>query len=317
MKILLVGTPDVALKPFQALLESEHEIVGVLTRPPAARGRSRKLIPSAVGKWAEEHNLPTWQADNLRAEEIQRQLIDSGAQLGVVVAYGALIPESLLAAFEYGFINLHFSALPRWRGAAPVQRAIEAADETTATTVFQLETGLDTGPIYDTRIRSIEPDVDAGTLLQELSEIGARQLVDVVSSIEAGTANPQPQPEQGVTIAPKITREELVIDVHAPATVIHNFVRARSPQPGAYLWDGQQRMKILATKPAATKELKPGQLRATKKQVFMGTGEGDLELLTLAPAGKSKMAAADWARGARIGEGEKIFTTEPQADSKE
>lgn len=303
MKILLVGTPTVALPTFAALAQSRHQIVGVLTRTPAARGRSRKLVPSEVGQWAAEHCLPVIEADSLRSPEIAQRVRATGAELAVVVAYGAIIPKSLLSAFAHGWINLHFSALPRWRGAAPVQRALEAGDETIATSIFQIEAGLDTGPVFSTREFAVDPEINAGELLEFLAHEGASQMVEVVDAIAAGTAVASTQPVTGITFAAKIERHEVAIDPRLDAVTIHNFVRARSPQPGAVIGFRGQRVKILKTRPChsnSVPNLSPGHLWASKRELLMGTGDGVLEVQVLAPAGKAPMEAAAWARGARL-----------------
>lgn len=315
MKLLLVGTPEVALPTFDALAGSDHQIVAVLTRTPAARGRSRKLLPSPVGQWAQKQSLEVIEADSLREPDIAERVRQTGGQLAVVVAYGALIPQSLLQAFEYGWINLHFSQLPRWRGAAPVQRALEAGDTQIATSVFQIEAGLDTGPVFDMRSYPIDEDVNAGELLAFLAQEGAGQVVEVVDQIAAGTAVAKPQPASGITVAPKLRREELAIDPHASATTIHNFVRARSPLPAAVAFYRGQRVKILCTQIYRGQfdgYLAPGQLHATKRELLMGTGEGILRICTLAPAGKTQMEAAAWARGARLEADSAYFTSTPE-----
>lgn len=315
MKLLLVGTPEVALPTFEALAASDHQVVAVLTRTPAARGRSRKLLPSPVGQWAQEQGLEVIEADSLREPAIAERVRQTGAQLAVVVAYGALIPQSLLEAFEYGWINLHFSQLPRWRGAAPVQRALEAGDTQIATSVFQIEAGLDTGPVFDMRTYPIDEDVNAGELLAFLAQEGASQVVEVVNQIAAGTAVAQPQPANGITVAPKLGREEMAIDPHASAATIHNFVRARAPQPAAVAFYQGQRVKIFETKIYRGQldvALEAGQLHATKRELLMGTGDGILQICTLAPAGKSRMEAAAWARGARLDASTAYFTGTPE-----
>lgn len=301
MKILFAGTPEVAIPTLAALAESDHEIVGVLTRSPARRGRGRTLYPSQVAAWASERGLKVIEADSFKDPQVLQQVQQTGAQLGVVVAYGAIIPKAALEGLEHGWINLHFSALPRWRGAAPVQRAIEAGDTATAVDVFQLEEGLDTGPVYSTRPVAIAPDVSGGDLLTELAQIGAKDVVDVVDAIEMGVANPRVQNSDGQTYAHRITREDLPIDFTQTSQQVHNQVRAFAPAPGAYavLPDGK-RLKVLATRLTGQKGGKPGELRIEKNAAFVSAGDAWLELVTVAPAGKSHMAAADWARGSRL-----------------
>lgn len=307
MKILFAGTPDIAVPTLAALVDSDHEVVSVLTRPPARRGRGRTLYPSDVAAWASEHDIPLIEADSVRDEEVAKQIVESGADIGVVVAYGAIIAPDVLESLPYGWINLHFSALPRWRGAAPVQRAIEAGDTATAVDVFQLEEGLDTGPVYSSRPVEIDPNINAGDLLAQLAEVGAQDVVDVVTTIEAGISNARAQSEEGATYAHMLKRDELRIDWTRSASDIHNQVRAWAPQPGAFttLPDGK-RMKILATEVVAGEGGNPGALVFQKDGVHVETGSGVLELKTVAPAGKAHMKATDWARGARLESGEKL-----------
>lgn len=307
MKILFAGTPDIAVPTLSALVQSDHEVIAVLTRTPARRRRGRTLYPSDVAVWAAENDIPLIEADSLRDEKVAQQIVNTGAQIGVVVAYGAIIPLNVLESLEHGWINLHFSALPRWRGAAPVQRAIEAGDTVTAVDVFQLEEGLDTGPIYSSRAVEIDPDINSGDLLDELAVLGAQDVVDVVTTIEAGVANARPQSDEGAVYAHRITRDDLEIDFTRPAAEVHNQVRACAPQPGAYtlLPDGK-RMKILRTRLTDTDATAPGTLNFEKNAVFVDAGDKALELQVVAPAGKSHMKAADWARGARLESGDKL-----------
>ncbi|MDO5719838.1 MAG: methionyl-tRNA formyltransferase [Actinomycetaceae bacterium] len=301
MKVIFAGTPDIAVPTVQALHDSSHEVVAVLTRPPARRGRGRSLHPSHIAQWARQHDVPVIEAANLSEPDTVQAIAECGADLGVVVAYGALIPPSVLDMLPHGWINLHFSKLPRWRGAAPVQRAIEAGDTSTAIDVFQLEAGLDTGPIFSSQTVEIDPFITGGELLDTLAHQGAPEVVNVVTQIEAGTAICQPQSTAGMTYARMISSRDLEIDFRASATDVHNLVRAWSPKPGAWtrLPNGQ-RMKILNTEVGNRQDLNPGELVITRDQVIVGTAAGSVILKTVAPAGKSHMAANDWARGARL-----------------
>ncbi|WIK65083.1 methionyl-tRNA formyltransferase [Gleimia hominis] len=303
MKVLFAGTPEAAVPTLRALHESSHEVVGVLTRPSARRGRGRTLHPSPVAVFAREHELPLIEANSVKSEPVQREIQEAGAQLGVVVAYGAIIPQTLLDALEHGWINAHFSKLPRWRGAAPVQRAIEAGDTHTAVDVFELEASLDTGDIYRSEPVAISNDVTGQDLLAHMSEVAAPLVTDVVDAIAAGTAQPTGQPNSGATYAHMVDTKQLALDFTATAQQVHNKVRAWAPTPGTYttLPDGA-RMKVLSTRIPGGATLRPGELQVSKHAVLVGTGSGDLELLTVAPAGKKPMRAADWARGARLGE---------------
>lgn len=301
MKVIFAGTPDIAVPTAQALNDSSHEVVAVLTRPPARKGRGRTVHPSPVARWARTQDIPVIEAATLTEPDVVQAIAQSGAQLGVVVAYGAIIPENVLNALDHGWINLHFSQLPRWRGAAPIQRAIEAGDRSTAINVFQLETGLDTGPVFFSRTVQIDPNITGGALLDELSQTGAHDVVAVVSQIEAGTAVSVPQCEEGETYARMVSTSELKIDFKDTAKRIHNLVRAWSPKPGAWtLLPNGKRLKILATAIADQQDLAPGTLEITRDHVTVGTGDGSLILTSVAPAGKAHMSATDWARGARL-----------------
>lgn len=304
MRVIFAGTPEVAVPTLEALNQSEHEIVAVLTRPPARRGRGRTRYPSAVGQWARDHDLAVIEASNVRDREVSERIAECGADLGVVVAYGAIIPPQVLTSLPRGWINLHFSDLPRWRGAAPVQRAIEAGDTATAIDVFQLEEGLDTGPVYSSRPVKISLEMTGGELLGTLAEQGAHDVVDVVTGIEAGVARAITQPAEGVTYAHMVSRDELQIDFDRPALEVHNHIRAWAPRPGTWtVLPSGQRLKILSTHPATEHfELVAGELAVTRDGVFAGTADAALEIRTVAPAGKSHMSAVDWARGARLEE---------------
>lgn len=301
MKVIFAGTPDIAVPTVQALYDSAHEVVAVLTRPPARRGRGRAVRRSPIAEWANAHGIPVIEAATLEDPDVLSAIARSSAELGVVVAYGALIPQNVLDMLDHGWINLHFSQLPRWRGAAPIQRAIEAGDTKTAIDVFQLEAGLDTGPIFFSRAVEITPHITGGELLDELSRIGAHDVVDVVSHIQAGTAISVPQSDEGKTYARMVSTPELKIDFRRTAVQIHNLVRAWAPKPGAWtILPNGRRLKILATEIGQEHNLKPGELAITHEQVAVGTGKGSLIIKTVAPAGKSHMAATDWTRGARL-----------------
>ncbi|MCS4484360.1 methionyl-tRNA formyltransferase [Gleimia sp. 6138-11-ORH1] len=315
MKIIFAGTPEVAVPTFEALMASEHTVVAVLTRSAKPKGRSKTLVPSEVAVAAQAHGVPIIEADSLRSAQAQAQLETLEADLGVVVAYGAIIPQEILDLLPHGWINLHFSKLPRWRGAAPVQRAIAAGDKETAINIFQLEAGLDTGPVYFSRTVEIPAEINSGDFLTQLSQIGAPDVVEVVSQIAAGTAVTTAQTEEGATYAKMIKAADLWVDFTKSASEVHNQVRACAPTPGAFAFlpDGKK-LKILATKvsapPAHTpgigtasqagESLAAGEILVTKKQVWVGTGAGSVELLLVAPPGKNMMEAAAWARGARL-----------------
>nr|WP_108872001.1 methionyl-tRNA formyltransferase [Tessaracoccus timonensis] len=300
MRIVFAGTPDVAVPSLDALVQSSHEVVGVVTRPDAPAGRGRKLTPSPVAARAEELELPVLKPVHPRDEEFQTALRALEPDACAVVAYGALLPQSALDIPAEGWINLHFSVLPRWRGAAPVQRAVMAGDNETGTTCFRIVPALDAGPIFDVE-RHPMPEATAGELLAQLADSGAAQLVRVMDAIAQG-AKPEEQPSDGTTVASKLTVDEARIDFHRPAEDVRNHVLGCSPDPGAWCMDGDARLKIFRARLAPDVEAEPGTLVVTKRQAFVGCGEGAVELLEVQASGKRRMAAIDWARGKGQGE---------------
>ncbi|PWH05679.1 methionyl-tRNA formyltransferase [Brachybacterium endophyticum] len=305
MRILFAGTPEVAVPSLRALLDSSHEVVAVLTRPDAPSGRGRTLRPSPVRELAEQAGIEVLTPKGLRGEDVQDRLRGLELDAAAVVAYGSIVPPAALAIPAQGWVNLHFSLLPAWRGAAPAQRAVLAGQECTGMTTFLLEEGMDTGPILATQEVAIDPFDTAGTLLSRMAEDGAPLLVRTFDDLAAGRARPRVQDEDGATHAAKLTPAEAEIDLARPATEVSAHIRGMSPAPGAWTtWEGA-RMKVLALEPvhAEGPPLAPGQLHATRKQLLMGTGTGPLALAELGPAGRRPMRAADWARGAGLSEG--------------
>ena len=301
MRVLFSGTPAVALPALQALLASDHEVVGVLTRPPAPAGRRRTLTPSPVHQAALEHGLPVITSDRPHTGEVLAQIHATGAQISAVVAYGALLREPALSVLPYGWVNLHFSLLPAWRGAAPVQHAIRAGDTTTGVTTFQIEAGLDTGPVLATRSHPIRPWDTAGDLLETLAEVGAPVLVDTLDQIEAGTAAPVPQPSTGISHAPRVTSADARVDWHVPAHVIDQQIRATTPAPGAWTTVSGRRLKVAPVRPETGLPAQPpGSVTVDAGGVVVGTGSHPVRLTRVSPAGKGWMEAADWVRGARL-----------------
>lgn len=300
MRIVFAGTPDVAVPSLDALVQSSHDVVGVVTRPDAPAGRGRKLTPSPVAARAEELELPVLKPDHPRDEQFQAALHALKPDACAVVAYGALLPQSALDIPAHGWINLHFSVLPRWRGAAPVQRAIMAGDSETGTTCFRIVSALDAGPIFDVE-RHPMPEATAGELLTQLADSGAAQLVRVMDAIAQG-ATPEEQPSDGITVASKLTVDEARIDFHRPAEDVCNHVLGCSPDPGAWCMDGDARLKVFRARLAPDVKAEPGALVVTKRQAFVGCGEGAVELLEVQASGKRRMAAIDWARGKGQGE---------------
>jgi methionyl-tRNA formyltransferase len=304
MRLLFAGTPEVALPSLRALAESAHEVVAVLTRPDARRGRGRTLHPSPVAAWAREHGIPVLTPRTLRDPDVQEEVAALDVDAAPVVAYGALIPPALLDVPRHGWVNLHFSLLPAWRGAAPVQHAVIAGDDVTGATTFRIEEGLDTGPVLGTLTETVRPSDTAGDLLARLAESGAPLLLATLDALESGSAVPVPQPADGVSHAPRLEVTDARVDWAAPAVAVDRLVRGTTPAPGPWTTapDGS-RLKLGPVKVRAdVGDLAPGAVRAAKREVLVGTGNGAVELGQVAPAGRSWMAAADWARGARLPE---------------
>jgi methionyl-tRNA formyltransferase len=311
MRLVLAGTPQTAVPSLRALLASQHEVVAVLTRPDARAGRGRALTPSPVKQVALEQGLEVLTPPSPRDPEFRERLAAIAPDCCPVVAYGALVPRVALDVPAHGWVNLHFSLLPAWRGAAPVQRAIMAGDDVTGATTFVLEEGLDTGPVLGTLTETVRPDDTAGTLLDRLASAGAGLLVATMDGLADGSLRAVPQPAEGVSLAPKLTTEESRVRWHLPAHVVDRHVRGCTPSPGAWstfrgerLRVGPVRMPSAAdiTRPA----LAPGQLHVTKREVLVGTGSAPVELREVGPHGRRPMAAADWARGIRIAPGEQL-----------
>ncbi|GGE88633.1 methionyl-tRNA formyltransferase [Mycetocola zhadangensis] len=295
MRLIFAGTPSVAVSSLLSLIESDHEIVAVISREDAPLGRKRVLTPSPVAHAAEERGIPVLKANRLTAEmaETVRAL---NADLGVIVAYGGLVREPLLSTPRLGWINLHFSLLPAWRGAAPVQRSLIAGDTVTGASVFQLVPALDAGDVFGTVEHQVSPDVTAGALLDELAAVGSDLLVSVVDDIATGTAVALPQSGE-VTLAPKLTLDDGRLDWSEDAGALYSRIRGVTPEPGAHTTIGGARFKILEANPRPELTLQPGELALHDKVVLIGTGSTALELVSVQPAGKSAMRAADWWRG--------------------
>ena len=296
MKLIFAGTPAVAVPSLDRLHASEHEILAVVTRPDAPLGRKRVLTPSPVAARAEELGIPVLRAS--RADDALTQQIASLApDLGVVVAYGALLRQPLLSTPRLGWINLHFSLLPRWRGAAPVQHAIIAGDDVTGASVFQLEAGLDTGPVFGSLEQAIAPHATSGKLLDTLAQSGAGLLSDVVDALAAGTAVGVPQ-DGDVTLAPKLTIVDAEIDATRTADEVSGRIRGTTPEPGAFVTVDGIRLKILdAAVAQGVAAVPPATIEAQGSHLLLGTATEPVELLTVHPAGKRPMPALDWWRG--------------------
>ncbi|MFV0452604.1 MAG: methionyl-tRNA formyltransferase [Propioniciclava sp.] len=297
MRLVVAGTPSVALPSLATLVASKHEVVAVLTRPDAARGRRRTPVPSEVGAWALERGIPVLRPQHPRDPEFVAALAALAPDACPVVAYGALLPASVLQIPTFGWINLHFSLLPRWRGAAPVQRAIMAGDEVTGATTFRIVGALDAGPVYDTVTRPLDGTEIAGDLLEELAVSGADLLLRTIDRLP--TTDPTPQPGGPAALAPRLTVAEARLDWTRPAEDLDRLIRGCAPAPGAWTQVAGTRFRVLYARPVAGEDLPPGQLRIEKKRVLVGTGTAALELVRLQPQGRPAMAGADWGRGLR------------------
>jgi methionyl-tRNA formyltransferase len=304
VRIVFAGTPEPALPSLRRLIDSpHHEVVAVLTRPDAAAGRRAKPSPSPVARLALEHGIPLLRPARPNSEEFIAELTELAPDACAVVAYGALLSERLLAVPKHGWINLHFSLLPAWRGAAPVQAAIAAGDTVTGATTFQIELALDSGPVYGVVTETIRTTDTAGDLLERLAISGAALLETTLDGIADGSLTAVPQPVDGVTIAPKVTVEDARVRWDLPAHVVDRRIRAVTPNPGAWTMIGDLRVKVgPVTVEESSNSLAPGAIRVEKKGVHVGTGSHPVMLGQIQPPGKKPMNAADWARGARLDE---------------
>ena len=302
MRIVFAGTPEVALPSLDALLEAGHEVLAVVTRPDAPAGRGKRLTPSPVAGFARERGIEVLRPGRPKDAGFVARLTELAPDVCPIVAYGALIPDHVLAIPAHGWVNLHFSLLPAWRGAAPAQRGLIAGEEIAGATTFAVVRELDAGPVYRQWSTPVEPDETAGELLARLAVQSAHLVVETLAAIEAGVT-PRPQPSEGLTLAPKITVEEAHLDWTRPASDLSHLIRGTSPAPGAWTTFAGARFKVLLARPTGESSLAAGALRASRRSLEVGTGEGDLELVTVQAVGKKPMAGADWARGERLGEG--------------
>jgi methionyl-tRNA formyltransferase len=312
MRLVFAGTPEAALPSLDALLDSDHEIVAVVTRPDAPAGRGRGMTPSPVRRRAEDHGIEVLTPGRPSDPDFLARLRELAPDACPVVAYGALIPRSALDIPTHGWVNMHFSLLPAWRGAAPVQHAVMAGDEVTGASTFRIEEGLDTGPVFGVMTELIRPTDTAGDLLARLAEGGAGLLLATMDGLADGSLHPVPQPTEGVSLAPKIEVSDARVRWERPAVAVDRQVRGCAPAPGAWTTFRGERIKLL---PVRTDEefagapLAPGELAATKREVRVGTTTAPVRLSQVRPHGKKQMTAADWARGVRIEAGER-FTDE-------
>ncbi|MFC9772446.1 MULTISPECIES: methionyl-tRNA formyltransferase [unclassified Pseudarthrobacter] len=296
MRVLFAGTPAVAVPSLNALVDAGFDVVAVLTRPDAPVGRKRVLTPSPVAARALELGLDVIYAAKVDDAAVE-QISAAAPDVAAIVAYGGLVPPAALDIPRHGWINLHFSLLPAWRGAAPVQRSVMAGDDVTGAVTFQLEKGLDTGPVFGTLTESVGPEDTAGQLLERLSHSGAVLLAQTLSAVATGKASAVPQAGD-VSLAPKLTLEDGHLNWHHPALAIGRQARGATPEPGAWtLLDGQRvKLDPVRLRPDV-EDLAPGALAVHGKSVLVGTGSHAVELTRIQPAGKKMMAAPDWARG--------------------
>jgi methionyl-tRNA formyltransferase len=316
MRLVFAGTPRVAVPALDALLGSAHEVAAVVTRPDAPAGRGLRLAPSPVAERAAEAGLEALKPVRPRDPDFLDRLRAIGPDCCPVTAYGALIPQAALDIPTLGWVNLHFSVLPAWRGAAPVQHAILHGDDITGATTFRLVAELDAGPVFGVLTEPIGPRDTAGELLDRLATSGAELLVATLDGIESGQLEARPQPSQGISYAPKITAEDARVHWDRPATAVDRQIRACTPFPGAWTVLGQARLKLWPLASAAPEHadrdgaaggplgpLGPGELRVRRPGVLVGTATGPVELGDVQPDGKRRMSGAAWARGLHLDQG--------------
>jgi methionyl-tRNA formyltransferase len=308
VRLVFAGTPEPALPALRRLIDSpRHEVIAVLTRPDAAAGRRGKPEPSPVAREALDRGIPVLRPSRPNSDEFVEELSRLAPDCCAVVAYGALLRDGLLAVPPRGWINLHFSLLPAWRGAAPVQAAIAAGDSITGASTFQIEPSLDSGPIYGVVTETIRPTDTAGELLDRLAVSGAALLSTTLDGIADGTLTPVPQPADGVSVAPKVTVEQARVRWDQPALAVDRRIRAVTPNPGAWTLIGDLRIKLGPVHvsqdpalPGPSEPLPPGAIHVDRKSVWIGTGSDPVRLDQIQPPGKKFMNAVDWARGARL-----------------
>lgn len=306
MRIVFAGTPEVALPSLDAIAASPHELVGVVTRPDAPAGRGRRLVASPVAQRAEELGVPVLKPEHPRDPAFQEELAALAPDCCPVVAYGALLPQSALDIPSHGWVNLHFSLLPAWRGAAPVQHALWAGDEFTGATTFRIVRELDAGPTFGVMTERVRPGDTAGDLLGRLAEGGAQLLVATLDGLQSGEIEAREQPADGVTFAPKITVEDARVDWAEPAVGVDRRIRACTPAPGAWTTLAEDRVKLGPVSLTDETGLAPGELRVAKSDVLVGTGSAAVRLGEVKAFGKKQMPAADWARGLRLEPGARL-----------
>ena len=297
MRLVFAGTPAAAVPSLRALFDSDHEVVAVITRADAPAGRGKRLTPSPVKELAQEYGVPA--LTPARARDVIGELEALRPDCCPVVAYGKILPIEVLQVPRLGFVNLHFSLLPAYRGAAPVQHALLHGEDITGATTFLLDEGMDTGPVLGSMTETVRPWDTGGDLLARLAEGGAGLLVQTLDALEAGTLRAEPQQAEGISYAPKITVADARVDWSAPTATVDGQVRACTPAPGAWTTLDGVRVKLGPVRPADTASLKPGEVG----DGLVGTGSGDVRLSTVQPAGRGPIDAAAWLRGARLAPG--------------
>lgn len=302
MQIAVAATPEVALPTLEALLKSEHDLVSVITQPDRPAGRGLALKESLVATWAKDRGISV--SKPIDQEELK--LAVSDIDLVITIGFGVIIKEEILNLPTHGFINLHFSLLPKWRGAAPVQRAIEAGDEVTGVTVFKLDKGMDTGPIYRQKEIAMPHQATTESLLQDLAVVGAPVVLDAISAIEANEL-PVIQSVDGASRADKLSKDEARINWQDASFNIERKIRAFYPVPGAWTTFRNEAIKIESAQTNEAKSGQLGELLLEGKELFVCTAEGSLQIFTVKPAGKASMPAMDWVNGARIEQHERFI----------
>ncbi|EFQ83903.1 methionyl-tRNA formyltransferase [Aeromicrobium marinum DSM 15272] len=301
MRLVFAGTPDTAVPALEALVASRHEVVAVVTRPDARSGRGRTVAPSPVAVAAEAHGIEVLKPLTPAEPDFHARLVELAPDCCPVVAYGAMLRRAALDVPTWGWVNLHFSVLPAWRGAAPVQRSIMAGDEVTGASVFSIVEALDAGPVLGVITERIRPDDTAGTLLDRLAHEGSRLLVDAMDHIEAGDIAAHPQADDHVSYAPKLSTEDARVDWARSAFAVDRQIRGCTPSPGAWTVLGEDRVKIGPAVVSDDRTLPPGRIGVSKHEVRVGTTTTDLVLGDVQAVGKRLMPAADWARGLTFG----------------
>ena len=302
MQIAVAATPEVALPTLEALLKSEHDLVSVITQPDRPAGRGLSLKESPVAIWAKDRGISVRKP----VDQEELKLAVSDIDLVITIGFGVIIKEEILNLPTHGFINLHFSLLPKWRGAAPVQRAIEAGDDVTGVTVFKLDKGMDTGPIYRQKEIAMAHKATTDSLLQNLAVVGARVVLDAISAIEANEL-PVIQSVDGASRADKLSKNEARIDWQDASLSIERKIRAFFPAPGAWTTFRDEAIKIESSDVSDEKTGQPGEILLVGKELFVSTAEGSLKILSVKPAGKASMDAISWINGARIEQHERFI----------